>query len=100
MVLCDDNNKKSRSTIVYSTKTSMGVGVGAIRAEITGGKDRSVTLCPPSGTFYSVYIDTLSISLIEILYDTIRACTQICAHNKREPSGFFFLFSINTVFTR
>lgn len=31
-----------------------GVRVGAIRAEITGGKGRSVTLCPPSGAFYSV----------------------------------------------
>lgn len=93
MVLCDNENEKSRGTIVYSTKTSMGVRVGAIRAEITGGKGRSVTLCPPSGTFYSAYIRTLSISLIEILYDTIRARTQICAHNKREPRDFFLFFS-------
>lgn len=93
LVLCDNENEKSRGTIVYSTKTSMGVRVGAIRAEITGGKGRSVTLCPPSGTFYSAYIRTLSISLIEILYDTIRARTQICAHNKREPRDFFLFFS-------
>lgn len=94
MVLCDNNNEKSKRTIVYSTKTSMGVGVGAIRAEITGGKGRSVTLCPPSNAFYSAYVGSLSISLIEILYDSIRACTQICARNKCEPRGLlFFLFS-------
>lgn len=68
----------------------MGVGVGAIRAEITGGKGRSVTLCPPSNAFYSAYVGSLSISLIEILYDSIRACTQICARNK---STWFVVFS-------
>lgn len=47
-----------------------GVRVGAIRAEITGGKGRSVTLCPPSGAFYSVRIRALSLSRIKISYDT------------------------------
>lgn len=46
--------------------TGVGVGGGAIRAEITGGKDRSVTLCPPTGTFYSARIHGLSVSAIEI----------------------------------
>lgn len=68
----------------------MGVGVGTIRAEISGGKDRSVTPCPPSDAFYTAYIATLSISLIEILYDSIRACTQFVRVTKRESRGLFF----------
>lgn len=75
--------------------------MGTIRAEISGGKDRSVTPCPPSDAFYSAYIATLSISLIEILYDSIRACTQFVRVTKRESRGlfFFFFFPVNTVFT-
>lgn len=51
-----------RSHTVQRCKSipSTGVRVGAIRAEITGGKGRSVTLCPPSGTFYSTRIRALS----------------------------------------
>ena len=37
-----------------------GIRVGAIRDEITGGKGRSVTLCPPSGAFYSSRYHVLS----------------------------------------
>lgn len=64
--------------------------MGAIRDEITGGKGRSVTLCPPSGAFYSPRYHVLSHDTSVNVYN--------CAYKIREPCGLSFFFIIIIIF--
>ena len=61
------------SSVIQTCKSIpfTGIRVGAIRDEITGGKGRSVTLCPPSGAFYSDRIHVL-------LHDTSVHVYNLC----------------------